>query len=104
MGGTCFIMKTIFLTLLSVFIISGCNNSADSKFSELQIKDKIIKVEIAKTDEEKKQGLSDRKDLCDNCGMLFIFENKAVRSFWMNRMNFQLDIIWVADGIIEKIK
>lgn len=96
-------MKKIFLLFLSVFIISGCGNSADSKFSELQIKDKIIKVEIVDTDKTRIQGLSDRKDLCEDCGMLFVFDNKAKRFFWMNKMNFQLDIIWIADGVIETI-
>ncbi|MEA2088959.1 MAG: DUF192 domain-containing protein [Patescibacteria group bacterium] len=98
-------MKKIFLTLLLlfVFVISGCNNFVDPKFNKLQVKDKIINVEIVDTDKSRTQGLSDRKDLCDDCGMLFIFENKLVRSFWMNKMNFQLDMIWIDNGIIKNI-
>ncbi|NCF75266.1 MAG: hypothetical protein GWO87_02145 [Xanthomonadaceae bacterium] len=96
-------MKKIFLLFLFIFIISGCNNSANTKFSKLQIKNKIINIEIANTVKARKQGLSGRANLCEDCGMLFIFKNKAVRSFWMNKMNFPLDMVWISNGTIKKI-
>ena len=71
--------------------------------SYVKINDHIIKVEIAREPDEQKQGLSDRESLCADCGMLFVFPNKQVRSFWMKNMNFSLDIIWIRDNGIAHI-
>jgi len=54
-----------------------------------------LTVEVAKSPLEQAKGLSGRKELCDNCGMLFTYVDLAVRHFWMNQMNFPLDIVWL---------
>jgi uncharacterized membrane protein (UPF0127 family) len=61
------------------------------------------KVETAVTPAEREQGLSGRPSLCRGCGMLFIFENKGPYRFWMKDMNFDLDMLWIADGKIVQI-
>lgn len=66
----------------------------------LHIGQKSIAVEIADTPSLRTQGLSGRKQLADNTGMLFTFPQKSFQSFWMKDMNFSLDFIWIAD---EKI-
>jgi len=60
----------------------------------------LIRLELAKTSQEQRQGLSGRSSLCSDCGMLFIFPTKRMQRFWMKNMNFSLDLIWL-DG--EKI-
>jgi len=45
---------------------------------------------------QREKGLSDRKSLCSGCGMLFVFDQPAVYPFWMRRMNFDIDILWIA--------
>jgi uncharacterized membrane protein (UPF0127 family) len=62
-----------------------------------------IFIELAKTKEEREQGLSGKEKLkvynhgevLVTEGMLFVFENPDVLSFWMKDMNFDLDMIWL---------
>ncbi|MBC8259680.1 MAG: DUF192 domain-containing protein [SAR324 cluster bacterium] len=59
--------------------------------------DKEISVEVADTVEKRSLGLGKRQGLKKGWGMLFIFENKKLQSFWMKDMQFPLDIIWLDD-------
>ncbi|MFA5129432.1 MAG: DUF192 domain-containing protein [Patescibacteria group bacterium] len=62
-----------------------------------------IAVELATTDASREQGLSDRASLADDRGMLFIFPTAVIQQFWMNRMHFPLDIIFIKDGVVVDI-
>ena len=62
----------------------------------VKIAGQMLKVELALTNEEQEQGLSWRKDLEENQGMLFVFDHSSKYSFWMKNMNFPIDIIWLA--------
>ena len=66
-----------------------------SQVDTLRIGDKSISVEVANTPEARTQGLSGRKELKDNTGMLFVFDTPAQYGFWMKEMNFALDIVWI---------
>lgn len=59
------------------------------------IGDDEYNVEEAKTKEEKSKGLSNRKTLADDAGMLFYFENPQKVSFWMKDTLIPLDIIFI---------
>ena len=50
---------------------------------DIVVDDHRLVVEIAKTAKEKEQGLSDRKNLCSDCGMLFVFDQEGFYPFWM---------------------
>jgi hypothetical protein len=52
-------------------------------------------VELAKTDQSKWQGLSDRPSLAPGAGMLFIWDDEAPRRFSMRRMHFNIDILFL---------
>ncbi len=54
-----------------------------------------IDVEIANTSKERNQGLMYRDEMPDSMGMLFIFDNSRVRSFWMKNTPVALDILFV---------
>ena len=54
-----------------------------------------FEVEVAETPESRAQGLSGREPLADGRGMLFVFKNEGVRTFWMKEMNFPLDMVWI---------
>lgn len=85
-----------------VLVLCSCSIK-DDYFQTIEINDRIIKVEIADTAELRYRGLSERKSLCEDCGMLFIFPDKAARTFVMRNMNFPLDIIWIDGDEIKKI-
>lgn len=61
-----------------------------------------FEVEMADTSQKRELGLGERPSLCQECGMVFVFPEKGIRSFWMKGMRFPLDIIWFnsADGKI----
>jgi uncharacterized protein len=67
------------------------------------INGKIIRAEIADNFEAWRQGLSDRKTLDPEAGMLFVFPDKQIRNFWMKNMHFPLDIIWIDDDRVVNI-
>ena len=57
-------------------------------------------VEVADTPEARQQGLSDRASLDEGAGMLFVYESESQYTFWMNRMHFPLDMIWIDAGCV----
>lgn len=63
---------------------------------------KEIELEIADEPSEVKQGLSDRLEMGDEEGMLFLLERDQ-HPFWMNRMHFSLDMIWIDQGVVVDI-
>ena len=83
----------------------GCphNNSPDKKQPlsrgavVLETKGRTIRVqvEVARTDEQRARGLMYRKSLGAHEGMLFIFGNEEVQSFWMKNTYIPLDMIFI---------
>ena len=73
------------------------------KYSQIKIKDKKIKAEVADNLELRLKGLSGHKSFCSNCAMLFVFERADIYPFWMKEMNFPLDIVWIKDKKIIEI-
>ena len=61
----------------------------------IQIGDATLKVEVADTNALQHKGLSGRKQLGENNGMLFLFEKPGRYGFWMKEMKFAIDIIWI---------
>lgn len=61
----------------------------------LVIGDTDIVVEVADNSGSRERGLSNRKNLAANSGMLFIFPQSQMEIFWMKDMNFPLDFIWI---------
>lgn len=54
-----------------------------------------IEIEIANDENEQAQGLMYRKQMCEYCGMLFIFNQSSPQSFWMKNTIIPLDILYV---------
>ncbi len=61
------------------------------------IGDSVLPVELAVNSVERTKGLSDRDGLEPGTGMLFIFEDRQASSFWMRRMRFSLDFVWISE-------
>lgn len=58
-----------------------------------------LDIEIAETDYETSTGLMDRDSMTENQGMLFIFQEVAVHSFYMKNTQFPLDIIYIDENL-----
>jgi uncharacterized membrane protein (UPF0127 family) len=54
-----------------------------------------VVAEVARTAAERQQGLMGRDDVPDGTGMLFVFEDEAIRSFWMKDTPISLDIAYL---------
>jgi len=54
-----------------------------------------VTMAIASTDEHRIRGLSGIEKMNENEGMLFLFDKPSKQGFWMNKMNFPIDIIWL---------
>jgi len=64
-----------------------------------------VNVELAKTDQERALGLSNRKYLGTYDGMWFVFNQDVTNSFWMKDCLIPLDIIFIdSSGFIVDIK
>lgn len=57
-----------------------------------------FEVEVANTSRKMKRGLSGRSELAENQGMLFVFNQSGLHSFWMKDMLFPIDIIWIDEN------
>ena len=57
----------------------------------------VYKVKIADDNLTRGKGLSGQINLPDDHGMLFIFDNPAIQTFWMKDMLFPIDIVWISD-------
>ena len=65
---------------------------------DIKIGNAVIKVEVATSIIQKARGLMFRKELGNNRGMIFVFNNEAKYSFWMLNTYIPLDIIWLDKG------
>jgi len=81
---------SIFIIFYSSFLIYG-----DTKLIPLFISSNKFIVEVADTEEARIKGLMFRESIPDNYGMLFVFDEENIRSFWMKNTLIYLDIIYL---------
>lgn len=74
----------------------------NGELASITIGDKVLKVEVASTPASISQGLSDRDEIGSD-GMLFVFPERMIAQFWMRKMRFDLDIVWIVDGKVAQL-
>ncbi|WP_223826596.1 DUF192 domain-containing protein [Flagellimonas sp. S3867] len=109
-------MRVLVLFFSSFFIVSSCKteskkeikteNIAFTKEGELMVSSaennsKLAQfdIEIAETEYETQTGLMYRDTMEENQGMLFIFDDVAMHSFYMKNTHFALDIIYIDENL-----
>ncbi len=65
--------------------------------------DTKVRVTVASTEPTRARGLSGRRNLAADEGMLFIFDAPDKYHFWMKEMRFSIDVLWIANGSIVDI-
>ncbi len=80
--------------------LSACDEPPaddDEKFAKVTIKDKEFKLELALDDTKRFKGLSDRKEIPKDGGMLFVFAQRDVdvQEFVMRDCPVPIDIIYL---------
>lgn len=61
---------------------------------------KNYRLLIADTPQEREKGLMYIKDLKGIDGMIFLFQDKEMRSFWNKNTYLDLDLYWISDDQI----
>ena len=97
--------RRIETTIFILFLLwTSVAYSQDLLKIPLYIKNKEIRVEVAKTPEERAKGLMGRKHLGKDEGMLFIFETEDYHGFWMKDTQIPLSIAFIdKEGQIVRI-
>jgi len=91
---------TIVIVIFAAFFL--LTKKPQQKNTDILINGKKLQVELMQTEEEKTKGLSDRKNLCSNCGLLFVYNQEGFYSFWMRKMYFDIDILWInKDRVVD---
>ncbi len=90
--------------VLAICFLFGQNTAFAKGLSKLLINGHSIRTEIVSGVAEQKLGLGNRESLQEGRGMLFIYSSPGEKIFWMKRMKFAIDIIWIYKGKIVHIE
>ena len=88
-----------------IFFQFNSNSKTNQKASgnTVKINNQTFNVEVVDTQEKAQLGLSGRKSLPQNQGMLFVFDEKSYHTFWMKDMKFPIDIIFIEGDKVVSI-
>ncbi len=85
----------IVLLILSFIFIAKNEQIKKQNVKTLKIGEITLNVKIANTNAERIKGLSGKKSLGENEGLLFIFKKEDYHGIWMKNMKFPIDIAWI---------
>jgi len=93
--------------LLMLFASAASCGGEDGKLDEIvdiEVGEEVFRIEVARTDEQRRKGLMHRSSIGENEGMLFVFERDQHMSFWMKNTEIPLSIAYISkDGTIREI-
>ncbi len=93
-----FVLVIIFI--IGLFVINGLAKTyRPTNINTVTIAGKNIFVDVVTEHKQKQQGLSGRSSIAEDEGMLFVFDKSDSYSFWMEDMNFPIDIIWIGENM-----
>ena len=93
--------KKLLIALISLgtisFLVFGVlgESSFKSSLATAVLGGETLSLEVADTPSLRQKGLSGHPPLGDHEGMLFVFPEEGLHSFWMKDMLFPIDIIWL---------
>lgn len=96
------------LLILVGLLLTGCfgqiSSDVPSVIRSVTLAGVSVDVVLADTAEKQIRGLGGVTELGWTQGMLFPFEQKAARIFWMKDMLIPIDIIWLSDTMVVGIE
>lgn len=97
-------MRTLFATVAMLVTLLGaitgvsCSGSAHSLGTiAVRYDGGTLHIEVARAPAEIELGLGNRDSMAHDSGMLFDLSATERPQFWMKRMRFPLDFIWILD-------
>ena len=87
--------RNLLALLLALF--AGCDSSTATTLptTTMRLGDKLFTLEVANTDKSRESGLMNRDSMPADHGMIFVFPDERILSFWMKNTRIALDIIFV---------
>lgn len=101
--GAAILILVIFVALFYFQRRSSGGIMSMFQSSTATVNEQTYKVDVAKTQEEKEIGLSEKSELADDQGMIFTFDTPGYYSFWMKKMKFPIDIVFIRDNRIVEV-
>lgn len=96
----------LFFAIVAVFLYQKYSDNQLPFFRKTPtaaVKSKSFKLLVANSSKEKQIGLSNKKSLPQNYGMIFPYKTAGFYAFWMKDMKFPIDIIFIRNGRIVTI-
>jgi uncharacterized membrane protein (UPF0127 family) len=95
------------VALIACVLYNGCSTKPAVIFSTSSGEKVSVRAELASTPETRARGLMFRKNLAQGEGMLFLFPEEEILTFWMKNTLIPLDVIFISSkmvvvGTIEK--
>jgi uncharacterized membrane protein (UPF0127 family) len=98
------IIISVIIILIIVLSFFRKNTNPPLNTVKINLNNKEYQIEIARTIAQKAAGLSNRTQICSNCGMIFLFSGDTSLPFWMKDTLIPLDMIWInSKGIVTDI-
>src|SRR3989344_5288383 len=83
------------LTPINEEVFSASSENLKTKKLSISFGGVSLVTDVADTPELRQLGLSGKKSLEKDSGMLFVFDTTGIYGFWMKEMAFPIDVIWI---------
>jgi len=90
-------LAAMLVSMLSISVVAQGNPQTQLARTSLNAGMHLIQVQLAQNFEQRQIGLMWRKEMPQNEGMLFVFDEPAVQCFWMRNTLLPLTAAFVAD-------
>ncbi len=95
------ILAPLTLVIVAILALTACQKGPTVIIQTPTARIPVV-VEVARTPEEKATGLMHRQSLPEGHGMLFVYDQPSILSFWMKNTLIPLDILFIGSDL--KIK
>lgn len=93
----------VFVGMIAAAVILSARQGSAAQGGFVTVGRTKVRVSVAANDRSRERGLSGKKGLAADEGMLFVFDHKDTYAFWMKDMKFPIDILWITDGAIADL-
>ena len=94
----------VVVLLLGLGSTLSCSSDLEERI-EVEIGGESFSIEVARTEDQKRVGLMNRKSIGNREGMIFVYESDQHLSFWMKNTTIPLTLAFLSkDGTIVQIE